>query len=122
MSKPTNITASTRIAGCWGCGEALGVTIECAVCLAVRSAVEVEREACAVVADGYDTTWNPACVTAYDIAEAIRARGPAVCEAHKCEAPATTSRTDIGGTTFALCAKCEAEGEQRGYWRARGRG
>ena len=40
-----------------------------------------------------------------------------ICEGHECEEPATTARTDLGGTTFALCAHCAEYGETRGYWR-----
>lgn len=38
----------------------------------IREAVLKERERCAKIADGWDTHDNPDCVTAFEIAEAIR--------------------------------------------------
>ncbi len=42
-----------------------------------------------------------------------------VCEWHECDAAATTTRTDIGGSTFGLCAQHDADGEVKRYWRPR---
>jgi hypothetical protein len=39
------------------------------------------------------------------------------CEGYNCEAVAMTARTDLGGTTFALCEPCAAAGKRAGYWR-----
>jgi hypothetical protein len=46
--------------------------------------------------------------------------GHAWCEAHQCERKATTRRTDLGGTTFALCPECERNGHEKGWWRQEG--
>jgi hypothetical protein len=41
-----------------------------------------------------------------------------MCEWHECPQQADTTRTDIGGTTFALCREHERDGEAAGYWRS----
>ncbi len=41
------------------------------------------------------------------------------CEWHGCTMKADTERTDLGGTTFALCWEHERDGEAAGYWRPR---